>query len=438
MAADLPIHELNAKGEGVHRGPRENTFIYRALPGDRVEAALRRDIDGVQRGDVIAVLEASPDRVAAPCPHYGACGGCTMQHARDDFYRQWKTSLVRSAIEKAGLAPRTWHPPVFLPPGGRRRVTFTALKQNGHVALGYSRRGIRQVVEIATCLIADPAIMALHAKLSAPLAPLLQEGQPATVFIQTVAEGCELVLTGPIGATGKPDAGTRDAIAQLAAVAKANRVSWRANLGDVPDVLLETAPLYARFAALEVALPPLAFMQPTDAGARALTQAVMAALPAHGAFADLFCGCGTFTGAMLARGTVDAFDSTGPAIDALNHARAAGLTATRRDLFRRPLSRDEAERYDAIVFDPPRAGAQAQVAAIAGSKVPVVVAVSCNPATFARDARILVNGGYRLDSVTVVDQFTWSHHVELVAAFSKGAVARCSAANGGDLPKAAV
>lgn len=421
MATDLLIQALNAKGEGVHRGAREDAFIYRALPGERVDAKLRRDIDGVLRGDVIAIVEASPDRVAAPCPHYDACGGCTLQHATSDFYQQWKAGLVRAALEKAGLQPGTWHPPVFLPPGGRRRVTFTALKQDGEVAFGYSRRGIRQVIAITSCLIAEQAIMALHAKLAAPLAPLLQDGKPATVFIQMVSEGSEFVITGPIGATGKPDASTRGAIEALAAAAKASRVSWRAHLGDVPKVLLETKPLHARFGALDVALPPLAFLQPTEAGARALTAAVMAALPSHGAFADLFCGCGTFTGAMLERGTVDAFDSTGPAIDALNLSRAAGLTATRRDLFRQPLSRSEAERYDAIVFDPPRAGAQEQVAALAQSKVPVLVAVSCNPVTFARDARILVAGGYRLDSVTVVDQFTWSHHIELVAAFSKDA-----------------
>lgn len=419
MAADLLISELNAKGEGVHRGPRENAYIYRALPGDRVEAALRRDIDRVLRGDVTAVLEASPHRVAAPCPHYAACGGCTLQHADSDFYRQWKAGLVRSALEKAGLEPQTWHAPVFLPPGGRRRVTFTAEKRDGHVALGYSRRGIRQVIEIAECLIADPAIMALHGKLSAPLAPLLQDGKPATVFIQSIDGACEIVITGPIGATGKPEAAMRDAIAQFAAAANAGRIAWRLNLGDVPEVLLETRPLYARFAALEVALPPLAFMQPTASGARALTQAVMAALPPRGALADLFCGCGTFTGPMLERGAVDAFDNVCPAVDALNACRAAGLTATRRDLFRQPLSRDEAERYDAIVFDPPRAGAQAQVAALAHSKVPVLVAVSCNPATFARDARILVDGGYGLASVQVIDQFTFSHHVELVAAFAK-------------------
>ena len=424
MAADLAIEALNAKGEGVYRGPRESAFIYRALPGDRVDAALRRDIDGVLRGDVTAVLEASPHRIAAPCPHYDACGGCTLQHASGDFYRAWKTDLVRAALDKAGLRPRAWRDPVFLPPGGRRRVTFTALKRDGRVALGYSRRGIRHVVEITSCLIAAPAIMAVHEKLAfaegaGPLAPLLRESEPMTVFVQ-IADGCELVLTGPVGASGRPDAATRDAIVALAAAAGADRIAWRANLGDVPEILLETRPIVARFAALEVALPPLAFLQPTAAGAQALTAAVLAALPAHGRFADLFCGCGSFSGALLERGAVDAVDSNASAIAALDAARAAGLRAMRRDLFRRPLTRDELAPYDAAVFDPPRAGAEAQAALLAGSAVPLLVAVSCNPVTFARDARLLVDGGYSLESVTVVDQFTWSHHVELVAVLSRG------------------
>jgi 23S rRNA (uracil1939-C5)-methyltransferase len=178
--------------------------------------------------------------------------------------------------------------------------------------------------------------------------------------------------------------------------------------------------LRARFGDLDIALPPLAFLQPTQAGEDALVESVMALLPRAGNFADFFSGCGTFTGPMLGRGAVDAYDSVGPAIRALDKAKGdKPLKAIRRDLFLSPLRRDEANRYDAIVFDPPRAGAQEQVRALASGRVPLLVGVSCNPASFARDARILVDGGYRLDSVRVIDQFTWSHHVELVAAFIK-------------------
>ena len=416
----LRIDELSSKGEGVHRAPRERVYIDRALPGDRVEAKLRRDVDGVLRGDVVGVVEPSPHRVPPPCPHYALCGGCTLQHASDEFYRGWKTGIVRDALAAKGLAPARWHAPVFLPPGGRRRITFTAEKQGDAVALGYSRRRQRQVVAIESCLIADPAIMALRPRLAPLLAPLLQEDKPATAFIQTIGGQFEIVITGPVGAQGMPDAGVREAMARLADALAIDRVSWRATIGDAAAVMIEHRALRARFGALEVAMPPLGFLQPTPQGEAALVAAVMAALPPAGRFADLFAGAGTFTGPMLARGAVDAFENAAPAVRALDDAKAGlPLTAIKRDLFRVPLTRDEAGRYDAIVFDPPRAGAEAQVKELAASAVPVLVGVSCNPATFARDARILVDGGYRLDSVQVIDQFTWSHHVELVAAFSK-------------------
>jgi 23S rRNA (uracil1939-C5)-methyltransferase len=280
----------------------------------------------------------------------------------------------------------------------------------------------RQVVAVESCLIADPAIMALQPRLEPLLAPILQEGEPATAFIQTVAGRFEIVITGPVGRHGTPDSAVRDAMAALARALALDRLSWRANLGAVPKALTERGELRVRFGALEVALPPLAFLQPTIGGERALVEAVMAALPVSGNFADLFAGSGTFTGSMLERGAVDAFESAAASVRALDEAkRGLPLRALQRDLFRDPLRRAEAERYDAMVFDPPRAGAQAQAEALAAAKTPVLVGVSCNPVSFARDARILVDGGYRLESLQVIDQFTWSHHVELVAAFSKRA-----------------
>ena len=419
MAGEFRIDALSSKGEGIGASKDERVYIDRALPGDRVEAKIRRDVDGVLRGDVVNIGEASPHRVAAPCPHYASCGGCTLQHASDDFYREWKTGIVRDALRAKRLNPAVWREPVFLPAGGRRRITFTAEKQGDTVTLGYSRRRQRQVVAIDICLIADPAIMALRPKLAPLLAPILQDGKPATAFIQTVGGQFEIVITGPVGAHGMPDA-VREAMTTLADELAIDRLSWRANLGDAPEVIIERRSPHVRFGSLDVVLPPLGFLQPTLAGEAALAAAVMEALPASGRFADLFAGSGTFTGPMLARGSVDAFENVAPTIAALDTAKdGLPLKAIRRDLYREPLSRAEAARYDAIVFDPPRAGAEAQVRELAATAIPVLVAVSCNPVTFARDARILVDGGYRLDSVQVIDQFTFSHHVELVAAFSK-------------------
>ncbi|HEY1096215.1 MAG TPA: class I SAM-dependent RNA methyltransferase, partial [Alphaproteobacteria bacterium] len=212
----------------------------------------------------------------------------------------------------------------------------------------------------------------------------------------------------------------REALPGLLQKTKIVRISWRAKDRDTPEVMVEKEPFQTQFGKIRVNLPPMAFMQPTKEGEKALVSAVMDVMPKSGKFADLFSGCGTFTGAMLERGSVDAYESVDPAIRALDKAKGPlPLKVYRRDLFRNPLRREEANRYDAIVFDPPRAGAQELVKSIASGRTPVLIGVSCNPATFARDARILVDGGYRLENVRIIDQFTWSHHVELVALFTK-------------------
>lgn len=425
MAGEIHIDALGPKGDGISQSQSGRVYIERALPGESVRADIRRGDDQMLRGEIIAVVEPSPHRVQAPCPNYDACGGCSLQHADEGFYREWKAAIVRDALKRKGLTPKVWREPVFVPPATRRRATFNAHKHNGKVTLGYFRRRTHRVTEIRQCLVADPAVMALRDKLAPLLAPILTEGKDADIFIQMVGGRFELAITGPVGKKGKPDLPVREAIAALAHQADINRIAWRARereLRDDIEVMIERSKLIAKFGALEVALPPLAFLQPTQLGEAALLEAVIELLPASGRFADLFAGSGTFSGPMLARGAVDAYESAAPAIRALEKAKGAlPLKAFRRDLEREPVSREEANRYDAIVFDPPRAGAAEQAKALASAKTPLLIAVSCNPATFARDARILVDGGYRLDSVKVIDQFTWSHHVELVAGFSKRA-----------------
>lgn len=416
----LEIHDLGPLGDGIHRNGRERIFIERALPGDVVEAKVQKAPGGVFRGDITRIVTPSPDRVAAPCPHYDVCGGCTLQHASEAFYRAWKIETVRGALRRVGLEPTRWDAPVFLAAGARRRATFAAIKKGNGVTLGYFRRRSHQITDVAACLVADPAVMTLRDKLSAALAPILQDGKTADIFIQVLDSQLDVVITGPVGKKGRPDLDVYEAAARIAESLGLNRLSWRAREHDEPEVLIERAAFLARFGVLSVPLPPLAFLQPTQAGEEALVAAVMEMLPECGTFADLFSGCGTFAGAMLARGRVDAFESIGPAVRALEKARGpAPLNSHRRDLFRDPLSAAEAKRYDAIVFDPPRAGAQEQSQTLATSDVARLIGVSCNPITFARDARILCDGGYTLNTVKIVDQFTWSHHVELVASFTK-------------------
>lgn len=421
MAKDtLSIHDLAPLGDGIHRAGRERIYVDRTLPGDVVEAQIQKPSGGIVRAEALRIVEPSPHRVTAPCPHYDVCGGCTLQHASEDFYRAWKVETVRTALSRQNLEPATWLAPVFLPEGKRRRATFAAFKKKNAVTLGYHRRRSHTIADIAACLIADPAIMDMRRKLVGALAPILADGKPADIFLQMAGGQFDLAITGAVGTKGRPDLAIYEAAAALAHTLGIARISWRPKEYSEAETLVEITPFTVRFGILDVPLPPLAFLQPTKAGEDALTAAVMAALPERGAFADLFSGCGTFSGAMLARGPVDAFDSVEPAVRALDRAKGPHpLRAERRDLGRQPLDADETKRYDAVVFDPPRAGAEEQAKALAVSAVPRVIGVSCNPVSFARDARILVEGGYTLDSVQVIDQFTWSHHVELVAAFSR-------------------
>jgi 23S rRNA (uracil1939-C5)-methyltransferase len=423
MAAqtEVAIQYLGPKGDGVGQGQRGRIYVEGALPGDVVRVRTWRGEDEVIRGEITSILEESPERQPAPCKFYDQCGGCTLQHAKQGFYRGWKDYIVRDALEKLKLHPKKWDASVFIEGGTRRRATFAALKQRDRVLMGYYKRRSDQITDISTCLVSDPTILKLRDKLKILLFPILVERRTADVFIQLVDNVFDVVITGPVGKKGIPDLAVREAMASIARDAKIARIGWRSRERDAIEVMIESQTPIATFGDLRVGLPPAAFLQPTLAGEKALVDAVMSMLPdKKGHYADLFSGCGTFSGPMLARGSVDAYESVEPAVKALTKARGTHpLNVFKRDLFKNPLSRDEANRYDAIVFDPPRAGAREQVENLAKGNVPLLIGVSCNPATFARDARILCDGNYRIDTLRVVDQFTWSHHVEVVASFVK-------------------
>jgi len=416
----LTIDALGPKGDGIHFGRHEPAYVERAIPGDLVAVRIERDDHGVARGEVVELIESSPYRIAAPCAHYENCGGCTLQHLDSGFYREWKVQVVKEAFHKQGLLPRQWLKPIFLGAKNRRRATFATFRSRGKLVMGYYRRRSRQITEIDSCLIASPELLALRDEVRPFLSRILPSGKIADVFLQRVEHAADMVITGPIGRHGQPDAEVKAVVAELLAASQVKRVSWRPSEADAVVSLGNQGPIVASFGELRVNLPPAAFLQPTPEGEAVLVEAVMNALPAQGIFADLFSGCGTFSGPMISRGAVDSYESVPSAVSAL--AKAAGkqsLKVYRRDLFRHPLRRDEINRYDAVVFDPPRSGCAEQAASMATAKTGVLVGVSCNPATFARDARLLCDGGYWLQSLQVVDQFVWSHHVEVVGVFTK-------------------
>jgi 23S rRNA (uracil1939-C5)-methyltransferase len=420
MAENILINDLGPMGDGIHRSDDGPIYVPSVLPGERILADVRPEAGGVSRGDLREILTPSPHRVAAPCVHYDVCGGCNMQHAETAFYRDWKVGVVRKALDRETLEPKVWHEAVFLEDSRRRRATFAAMKKKDAVTLGYFRRRSHEISDISGCLVADLAVVDMRVRLGTALAPLLQEGKVTDVFIQAVGQRCDVVVTGPFGKAGKADLEVHEALAELARIPHLARLSWRAREHIAPETMLEVAPLHAAFGLLNVSLPPLAFLQPTEAGEAALVGSVLRLLPSKGNFADLFSGCGTFAGSMLMRGPVDAFEHAGAAVQALDKSKGTlPLKVFQRDLFRHPLQPDEIKRYDAIVFDPPRAGAGEQARRLAASDVPLLIAVSCNPATFARDARILLDGGYHFETMKIIDQFPWTHHVELVASFRK-------------------
>lgn len=403
----LVIERLGHLGDGIAQGPDGPVYIPGLLPGEEVEGTLSGDKLLEPR-----IVTPSAQRVRPPCAHARACGGCLMQHAADAFVTDWKEGIVRGALAGQGLtAP--FRPTVTSPPRSRRRATLAARKTKGGALIGFHQRGSDTIIPVPNCQLLHPDLLATLPALEA----LVRLGGSRTAELDlTVTRS----LAGPDVAVkgGKDlDAALRLDLARVAESHGIARLTW----GD-EVVALRTQPMQ-RFGKALVAPPPGAFLQATAEGEAALLAGVVEAIGPAKRIVDLFAGCGTFALPLAEMAEVHAVEGDRAMTTALEKGwrQAQGLkkvVAEARDLFRRPLEPDEFKGIDAVVIDPPRAGAEAQVDRLAAAKVPVIAMVSCNPVTFARDARALVAAGYALDWVQVVDQFRWSAHVELVARLS--------------------
>ena len=421
----LTIVSLGRQGEGlaVHDGKR--IYVPGALPGETVRATLTDRVDrDVFRASADFIEEKSKDRVEAPCAHYDSCGGCVLQHLEENAYKTWKAGQVLERLNRSGIEAAHWDDPVFIPRATRRRATFAVMKQGRRLLAGFNGSRSHRIVDIAACLLLHPALMKALEGAKPWLSGILKEGNAADLFLQDVDGQVEGVLTGPLARDGA-DLGLREAFSGWAAATGMNRIAWRRGVRDEPEIMIQARPMLARFGRMIVPLSPGAFLQPSREGEAALTQAVLTFLGESGyedgtAIADLFSGCGTFTGPLLDRGPVHAVEiGDGPA-KALKAARAGPtLSVEKRDLFTRPLNGLELKKVGAVVLDPPRAGAQAQAAELANSEVPAVIYVSCNPATFVKDSGMLVDGGFRIQRLRLIDQFIWSAHMELVGLFTR-------------------
>jgi 23S rRNA (uracil1939-C5)-methyltransferase len=412
VAEFLTIDHVGHRGDGVALAGSEAIYVPYTLGGETV--AVETVSGHPDRRRLLQIEIASAERVAPFCPHFGVCGGCAIQHWKPEPYHAWKRNLVVEALAQAKLDCEVT-PLIDAHGAGRRRITLHA-RMGTHAVLkvGYAAAQTHDIIPIDRCPILDPAMAGALEAAWALAEPVIGTGKPLDIQVTATKGGLDIDVRG----SGALPASM---VTKLSAVAEKHRLARLTRHGEL--VLLRRPPVITMGTA-QVTLPPGSFLQATTAGEEALATEVLTLAGRAKSIADLFCGVGPFALRLASRAKITAFDSDASAIAALQKAAAAttGLKpvkAETRDLFRRPLVAPELRDFDVVVFDPPRQGAQAQALQLAASKVPMVIAVSCNASTFARDARLLVDGGYRLDCVMPIDQFRHTPHVELVARFQR-------------------
>jgi 23S rRNA (uracil1939-C5)-methyltransferase len=397
MSDGEAIVRIAARGEGVTASGRH---VAMTAPGDIV-------------GDV-GIITAGPNHQVPLCRHYGTCGGCQLQHMTDAAYATYLTDRITSALHAQGLDAPPIATPILSPPHSRRRVALRALKRGKQVTLGFAQSGSHTLVDLRECPVMHGALFALIPPLRKLLGTLLRDKRGADIRMTVTDQGVDVLIAG-VEVEGLA---ATEAVIAFAAANRLARLSLDEGYG--PTARWEPDPVTITLSGVAVALPEGAFLQATVEGEAALIAAVAAIVDGAAHVADLFAGLGTF--ALAQRGPVHAVEGARDAVLALQVAanrHHRPVVTEHRDLFRRPLTPAELAKFDAVILDPPRAGAQEQVAHLAASVVPKIAYVSCNPATFARDAKALSEGGYRLERITPVGQFRWSTHTELAAAFAR-------------------
>ena len=410
---DITVDTLGARGDGIADTPAGRLYVPFAAPGDRLRVRL-----GAARGEgraahIVGIAAPSPDRIEPTCLHFGNCGGCALQHVAAPAVAAIKRDLVTAALGRRGLADAPVADTITIEPGSRRRVEFAWRRQHAPI-LGFNERASSRVLNVMQCPVTDRMLVDLLEPLRSLCATVDALGAKASLQLTRTESGVDLLLRP--ARPRDPDLAARQALADFATEQNLCRVSWQGPDGIEP--IAARRPALVRFAGTDVNLPPGAFLQPSAEGEAAIVGLVEAALAADPPkrIADLYAGCGTLTFPLARIAPVDAIEGDAGMVAALRDAaREQPIAVAARDLMRDPLSPEALGAFDAVVFDPPRAGARPLAEALALSTVPRIVAVSCNPATLARDLRLLVDGGYSIERVTPIDQFAWSPHVEAVA-----------------------
>lgn len=405
----LNIQRLGAQGDGVADHDGRQVFVPLSLPGETVTAEISGD-----RARLIDIVSASPDRVGQRCSHYGDCGGCSLQHLADARYLEFKREQVVTALSFLNIDAQV-EPTIAIAPRSRRRAVFAAHRAAKAIAIGFHGRRSHRIVPVTDCAVVTTGLLALLPKLERIAAIAAPTKDALTITVTETVTGFDVALTGVT--KGFP------ADALMRAVQIAGEIGL-ARLSINGDVAMERAAPMLKAGAAHLTPPPGGFLQACEASEAAMLGLVKEAVGDARRVADLFAGSGTFSLPLASGATVLAVESEEAALASLDRAarKPQGLkpvTVEKRDLFRRPLTRDELKRFDAAVIDPPRAGAEAQSRELATSAVKRVAMVSCNAQTFARDLRIMLDGGWRVTRITPIDQFLWSPHIEIVAQLRK-------------------
>lgn len=411
MTERLVISRIGHRGDGIAEVAGEPVFVPYTLPRETI------DVEAVpghpDRRQLLRVETPSPDRIDPFCPHFGICGGCAMQHWAQTPYRIWKRDLVVTALAQAGIdAPVDAL--IDAHGEGRRRATLHARHGTKDILeVGFSTLRAHTLVPIDACPVLTPSMAGTIPAAWAIAEALSPLRKPLDIQVTATESGLDIDVRGS-GPLRTAQTGTLARIAEKHKLARITRHGEMVTQRAAPMVKIGRAML---------TLPPGSFLQATQLGEDTLAQLVSGHIAKAKTIADLFCGVGPFALRLAEHAKITAMDSDEAALEALSRASATpGLkpvTIQKRDLFRRPLTSPEMKSFDAVVFDPPRQGAEALARELAKSKVPLAIAVSCNAATFARDAKILLDGGYRLSAVTPVDQFKYTAHVEIVATFRR-------------------
>jgi 23S rRNA (uracil1939-C5)-methyltransferase len=368
----------------------------------------------------LASIDDPPQTREPACRHFGVCGGCALQHYPDDLYARWKLDRLRAALDKAGVAPATLMPMARTPPGGRRRADLTLRHVREGAIVGYTQRRSHDLVDLGECPVLLPAIVAMIAPLRRLVETILPVKSEAEAVINWTDTGADLLL---VPATRLDlDLPRREAIATFAETTDVARVSWGSRAK--PEIVLTRRPPKLRFGVVEIEPAPGAFLQASFAGEATLRAGVKAWSAGAKRIVDLYGGLGTLSLPLLPDARLTIVEGSYAAVEAVNaalrKAAMAGVAqSVARDLRREPLSVEELDAFDLAILDPPMAGAASQARELAQSRVPTVIYASCDPQSFAADARVLIDGGYRLERMLPVDQFLWSTHIELIALFRR-------------------